>query len=110
VILKHNRGGKGLGVRLFLTPPALAEHLNGGDFIESVDGITLVQRYVKAPAPFITRVEFVGGQFLYTVQADTSQGFELCPADACQTDLAASMGACPAETASEKSAFVPRRD
>ncbi len=102
LILKHNRGGKGLGVRLLLTPEALAEHLNSDEFVESVDGITLVQRYVKAPAPHITRVEFVGGQFLYAVQVDTSQGFELCPADACQADLVASMGACPADTGGEK--------
>src|SRR4029077_6683884 len=86
VILKHNRAGKGLGVRLLLSAAALDEHLDGGDFEESVDGITLVQRYIKAPAPFITRVEFVGGKFLYAVRVDTSQGFELCPADACQIE------------------------
>jgi hypothetical protein len=32
----------------------------------------------------ITRVEFVGAEFLYAVRVDTSLGFELCPADACQ--------------------------
>ncbi|MBI4275494.1 MAG: alpha-L-glutamate ligase, partial [Rhizobiales bacterium] len=89
LILKHNRAGKGLGVRLFLSLAALDEHLASADFAEPVDGITLVQRYIKAPAPFITRVEFVGGRFLYAVQVDTSQGFELCPADACQVDAAA---------------------
>jgi len=26
----------------------------------------------------------VGGKFLYAVRVDTSQGFELCPADVCQ--------------------------
>ena len=31
-------------------------------------------------------VEFVGGEFLYAVRVDTSQGFELCPADACRID------------------------
>ena len=31
----------------------------------------------------ITRAEFVGGRFLYAVEVDTSDGFELCPADAC---------------------------
>jgi hypothetical protein len=102
LILKHNRGGKGLGVRLFLSAAALAEHLASPDFVEPVDGITLVQRYVKAPAPFITRVEFVGGRFLYAVRVDTSQGFELCPADACQVEAAAMAGACPAEAPSDK--------
>ena len=95
LILKHNRAGKGLGVRLFLSAAALDEHLAGGEFAESVDGITLVQRYIKAPQPFITRVEFVGGKFLYAVRVDTSQGFELCPADACNIESPALAGVCP---------------
>jgi hypothetical protein len=82
-ITKHNRAGKGLGVRLFQSQAALQDYVNGGEFDDSVDGITLIQQYVRAPAPFITRVEFIGGKFLYAVQVDTSLGFELCPADAC---------------------------
>ena len=103
LILKHNRGGKGLGVRLFLSRAALDEHLASNDFEEPVDGITLVQRYIAAPEPFITRLEFVGGKFLYAVRVDTSQGFELCPADACQIDgSAVGDAACPAVAPSEK--------
>lgn len=103
LILKHNRGGKGLGVRLFLSRAALDEHLASPEFEEPVDGITLVQRYIQAPQPFITRLEFVAGKFLYAVQVDTSQGFELCPADACQIDSAAiGSAACPAVAPSEK--------
>lgn len=83
-ITKHNRAGKGLGVRLFQSQAALRDYVQGGEFEDSVDGITLIQEYVRAPEPFITRVEFIGGQFLYAVQVDTSLGFELCPADACQ--------------------------
>jgi hypothetical protein len=103
LILKHNRGGKGLGVRLFLSRVALEEHLASLDFEQPVDGITLVQRYMQAPEPYITRLEFVGGRFLYAVRVDTSQGFELCPADACQVDAAAiGSAACPAVAPSEK--------
>jgi hypothetical protein len=86
LILKHNRGGKGLGVRLFFSAAALEEYLAGDAFEAPVDGITLVQRYIKAPQPFITRAEFVGGKFLYAVRVDTSQGFQLCPADQCQVE------------------------
>ncbi len=97
LILKHNRGGKGLGVRLFLSEEALAEHIASDAFEEPVDGITLVQRYIAAPEPFITRLEFVGGRFLYAVRVDTSEGFELCPADACRIDdVAIGDAACPA--------------
>lgn len=83
-ITKHNRAGKGLGVRLFQNVPALQDHLDSPAFELSVDGITLIQEYIQAPEPFITRVEFVGGQFLYAVRVDTTMGFELCPADVCQ--------------------------
>lgn len=91
-ITKHNRAGKGLGVRLFYSLVALEEHLESSAFEPSVDGITLIQEYIKAPEPFITRMEFIGQKFVYAVRVDTSEGFELCPADVCQIgDLA-----CPA--------------
>src|SRR6185369_13321651 len=106
VILKHNRAGKGLGVRLLLSAAALDEHLASGAFEPSVDGITLVQRYIKAPQPFITRVEFVGGKFLYAVRVDTSQGFELCPADVCQIDAPPLADVCPAVAPSDKFQIV----
>ena len=83
-ITKHNRAGKGLGVRLFFSLEGLADYVDGPDFEPSVDGVTLVQQYIQAPEPFITRVEFVGGRLVYAVRVDTSQGFELCPADACR--------------------------
>jgi hypothetical protein len=83
-ITKHNRAGKGLGVKLFQTVAALEGHVGSDAFEESVDGITLIQEYIRAPEPFITRVEFVGGEFLYAVRVDTSLGFELCPAEVCQ--------------------------
>ena len=82
-ILKPNRGGKGLGVRLFHSADALAAYLDGTDYQPPVDGLHLLQQYVRAPAPLITRAEFVGGKFMYAVEVDTSDGFELCPADAC---------------------------
>ena len=85
-ITKHNRAGKGLGVRLFDGVDALSRYVDGDAFEDSVDGITLVQQYIEAPEPFITRVEFIGGKFLYAVRVDTSLGFELCPADACRID------------------------
>ncbi|RNF39119.1 ATP-grasp domain-containing protein [Planococcus salinus] len=85
-ITKHNRAGKGLGVRLFHSIEALREYVDGDEFDPSIDGITLIQEYIQAPEPFITRCEFVGGKFVYAVQVDTSEGFELCPADACRID------------------------
>jgi len=45
---------------------------------------TVVNTTVDAPKPFITRMEFIGGKFFYAVKVDTSEGFELCPADNCE--------------------------
>jgi hypothetical protein len=83
VILKPNRGGKGLGVQLFRTLEGLKEHVESDRYVEPIDGIQLLQAYVRAPRPVITRAEFTGRRFTYAVEVDTSDGFELCPADAC---------------------------
>ncbi len=84
-ISKHNQGGKGLGVRRFDSHAEFTAFVAGdSEYEEPVDGITLLQEYVPAAAPFITRVEIVGGEFVYAITADTSSGsFELCPAEAC---------------------------
>jgi hypothetical protein len=103
-ITKHNRAGKGLGVKLFQSVDALAEHVRSDAFEDSVDGITLIQQYIRAPEPYITRVEFVGGEFLYAVRVDTSLGFELCPADVCQVGDAF----CPVGEQSASVAAAPR--
>ena len=80
---KHNRSGKGLGVRLFHSVSALRAYLDSDEYASPVDGILLLQAYIRAPEPFITRLEFVAGQFLYSLRVDASDGFELCPADSC---------------------------
>src|SRR5277367_756622 len=104
LILKPNRGGKGLGVRLFNSPGALGDHLDGPDYEPPVDGLHLLQQYIRAPLPLITRAEFVGGRFMYAVEVDTSDGFELCPADVCAVDDAF----CPAGPGAEPGAGVDR--
>src|SRR5437763_984769 len=62
---------------------ALAAYTDSPDYEVPVDGLQLLQQYVRAPEPLITRAEFIGGRFLYAVEVDTSDGFELCPADQC---------------------------
>ena len=84
-ITKHNRGGRGLGVRYFNNVNELEKYLSN-NFENSVDGITLLQEYINSEPKVITRVEFVNGKFLYAVQVDASDGFELCPSDACNVE------------------------
>jgi len=87
-ILKPNRGGKGYGVQLFQNNAAAYDHIIEGRSPAPLDGIWLVQKYVRVPDKCIIRNEFVGGEFLYAVRVDASKGFELCPADACQDNEA----------------------
>lgn len=83
-ISKHNQGGKGLGVRRHETHDEFDAWVDGPEFEASPDGITLLQENLFAREPFVTRVEFAGGEFVYAVRVDTSGGsFELCPAEAC---------------------------
>ena len=84
LILKPNRGGKGDGVQLFEDRTQLQDYIKASTYEAPVDGISLVQEYIYAPDQSIIRAEFIGGKFFYAVRVDTSDGFELCPADVCQ--------------------------
>jgi hypothetical protein len=86
LISKHNRSGKGLGVCKIDNKIALKEFIASPSFESSPDGINLLQKYIHAPSNTIIRMEFVGSKFVYAVEVDTSEGFELCPADDCQID------------------------
>ncbi|MEX1220758.1 MAG: alpha-L-glutamate ligase [Idiomarina sp.] len=100
LILKPNRGGKGLGVIRFDDEAGLAAYVNGPDYEAPLDGIWLLQAYIAPAQPHITRAEFVDQKFVYAVQVNTEGGFELCPADVC--DIGDSF--CPTTETDEQSA------
>jgi len=85
-ITKHNRGGKGLGVRLFNSEADFEAYVRSEKFEKPTDHITLLQEYITAPEPFITRVEIVNGELQYAIKSDTSRGFLLCPAEGCEVE------------------------
>ncbi len=102
-ITKHNQGGKGLGVRLFASYEEFDAYIASPEFEAPVDGILLLQEYLRAAQPRITRAEIVGGEFIYAITADTAAGgFELCPADAC------AIGSGPQEAQPPPSLFALR--
>lgn len=101
-IIKPNRGGKGAGVQLFQSKESLIQTIENNQLGESLDGIWLAQEYVKPATGRIVRAEFVGGKFLYAVSIDSSKGFQLCPADACQIEDAF----CPVGDTQQTSKFV----
>ncbi len=86
LVIKPNRGGKGLGVARCDSLVEVRTLLQAPDFDPGPDSTILVQQYISPARPFIIRNEYVDGQLLYAVQVDTSHGFELCPADACDID------------------------
>ena len=101
-ILKPNRGGTGVGVQLFKTREGLVRTITDDGLGESLDGIWLVQDYVKPANGRIVRAEFVGGKLLYAVSINATKGFQLCPADACNIED----DFCPAEKTEDASKFL----
>lgn len=97
-VTKHNQGGKGLGVRLFRDLDAFDAYVDGPDFVDGPDGITLLQRYIEPADASITRIEIVDGEFLYALRSSTAGGFQLCPADACEIEDAVCPADGPADT------------
>jgi hypothetical protein len=87
LIVKPNRGGKGLGVQRFDDLAALRQFAGNTEAMaDSVDGIWLCQEMFETNDGTITRAEFIDGRFHYAVRVSTGGSFELCPAEACNTD------------------------
>jgi hypothetical protein len=103
VLIKHNQGGKGLGIALFETLDGLEAHVRSEEFSPDPNGQVVVQAYVRSAEPFITRVELVGGRYLFAMRSSTVGGFELCPSDVCQAERA-KPDVCPADGAATFSA------
>lgn len=85
-IVKPNRGGKGSGVQLFQEKTSLDLAIEEQRLGDSIDGIWIVQEYIKPSDGTITRVEFINGKFHYAVGVDATGGFELCPSDVCNIE------------------------
>ncbi len=85
-ITKHNRAGRGLGVKLFQNKEELKNYVKSPNFENSIDGITILQDYIESDPKVIHRIKFINSKFFYAVQVDASESFELCPADACNVE------------------------
>lgn len=86
VLIKANVGGSGAGIVKFESPTALAGAVSRGEVDLGVDGTALVQEAAPLRNGHITRVETLGGKYLYAINVYPATGsFDLCPADACQT-------------------------
>jgi len=86
VVIKPNVGGSGAGIVRFNRPEELAAAVHGNQVNLGFDHVGLVQEFVPARGGFITRIETLGGRYLYGIRVHLSgETFDLCPADICQT-------------------------
>ena len=69
----------------FANRDALAAAASANQLDFGVDHTALVQEFVPARGGHITRVETLGGKYLYAIKVyTTGESFNLCPADICQ--------------------------
>jgi len=86
IVIKPNVGGSGKGIQRFDSPEQLEAAIAAGSIEMGYDHVALVQEFIPARGGHITRVETLGGKYLYAIQVYlTGQTFDLCPADICQT-------------------------
>lgn len=87
VVVKANIGGSGAGITKYHKLEDLREAVAAGGMSFGVDHTALLQEFVPARGEYITRVETLGGKFLYGIRVYlTGDTFNLCPADICQTN------------------------
>ncbi|HEY2066226.1 MAG TPA: hypothetical protein VGG84_09735 [Gemmatimonadaceae bacterium] len=97
VLVKANIGGSGAGITKYESAKVLERSLSEGAVSLGVDNVALVQEAAPLRDGHITRVETLGGKFLYAINVYPATGsFDLCPADACQTTTGVELvrGAC----------------
>jgi len=97
VLVKANIGGSGAGIVRYDSAEALADAVAAGTVDLGVDSTALVQESAPLRDGHITRVETLGGAYLYAINVYPPQdSFDLCPADACQTTTGVELmrGAC----------------
>jgi glutathione synthase/RimK-type ligase-like ATP-grasp enzyme len=86
VIVKANVGGSGAGITRYDSLEELERAAKNGSIQLGIDHTALVQEFVPYADGHITRVETLGGKFLYAINVfPAGDSFNLCPADACQT-------------------------
>jgi predicted ATP-grasp superfamily ATP-dependent carboligase len=86
IVVKANIGGSGAGIEKFNSIEEVRAAISSNRIDFGVDHTALVQEFVPARGGYITRVETLGGKYLYAIRVyTTGESFNLCPADICQT-------------------------
>jgi Carbamoyl-phosphate synthase L chain, ATP binding domain len=87
VLVKANVGGSGAGIVRYDDPITLQSAAAAGTLDFGMDGVALVQELAPLRDGRITRLEVLGGVFLYAINVYLAPdaAYNLCPADVCQT-------------------------
>ena len=89
LLVKPNIGGRGAGIVRVNSMEQLEAAIDKASLNFGIDQTALVQEFIPARNGHITRVETLGGKFLYAIDISTSgQSFNLCPAEICQVESA----------------------
>lgn len=87
IVFKANVGGSGAGIVKFDSIADVERAIEEGALDFGIDHTALLQEFIPARGGYITRVETLGGKFLYAIRVYiTGETFNLCPADICQTN------------------------
>jgi len=86
VLVKANIGGAGAGIVRYDRSDELRAAVTDGTIPTSIDGVLLVQEYVPARGGVSHRLETLDRRFLYAIDVEGGDQFDLCPADACTLD------------------------
>jgi len=90
LLVKPNIGGRGAGIMRFDSIEQLKAAIETCTLQLGLDQIALVQELIPARNGQITRVETLGGKFLYAINIlVTGENFNLCPAELCQIESVA---------------------
>jgi hypothetical protein len=86
IVVKANIGGSGAGIVRYNTREDLIRAVAADQIELGIDDTALVQEFIPAAGGHITRVEVLGGKYLYAIKVFfTGESFDLCPADICKT-------------------------
>ena len=88
LLIKPAQGGAGSLIQRFDSRHAL--HAGAAGIAIPPDALMLAQAYIQPGHGYINRVEILAGQLLYALRVYPTEGFNLCPADACAVDVTAS--------------------
>jgi glutathione synthase/RimK-type ligase-like ATP-grasp enzyme len=95
-LLKPEQGGSGARMYLLQSRDELVRLLRDRPEIWLPDNLLLLQEYFPSdPSQGIVRMEFLGGELLYTMRVISHGAFNLCPSETCNPESGASECALP---------------